>query len=142
MRLKLEELYALVNRVTVRNPPFPIRIWADVDIMSFAVHVVVSWQVKDRDAGHQITVSTVRTIRPEMSEAMTLMVIESAVREAFNHEFAECFHVDGKRIYDPHPLTPKLEKKPIIFDEVVKFKELMMQLDLAMKEPNNGTPGV
>jgi len=50
--------------------------------------------------------------------------------------------VDGKRIYDPHPLTPKLEKKPIIFDEVVKFKELMMQLDLAMKEPNNGTPGV
>lgn len=98
---------ALVKRIEIRNPPFPVELTChrQVTVGGWLVHV--TWKVPHRDNPMKLVeIGCYAMIKDHDSEMYALMEIEDRIRGAFVHEFQECFHIDGVRIRDPHaPVT-------------------------------------
>jgi hypothetical protein len=94
------EALAIVHRVTVRNPPFPIRVEARVSERG-GLEVNVITTVPCRDTGTPIRVRHTEHVCP-FSEEQVLAFVTGFIRTVFDHEFKECLHVDGVRVRDPH----------------------------------------
>ena len=94
------EALAIMHRVTVRNPAFPIRLEARIcDYDSIEVRATTT--VPCRDTGAPIRVVHTEHIRA-FSEDQVLAFMTGFIRTVFDHEFRECLHVDGVRVRDPH----------------------------------------
>lgn len=106
-----ELVEAIVARVAVKNPPFPIRLVVR-DLGTLEVGLAAITLVPDRDTGLPSKVTHTRLLprhqvedfsrdRVEFERAILREVTE-LVRSVFIHEFDECFHIDGVRVRDPH----------------------------------------
>lgn len=101
---------AIVKRLEMRNPPFPIHP-PRVTVTNGAIVIVVAIEVRDRDAGDRrtlyhtagIDVGTLSFLESRgRLDAHVLMIYEGLLERIFEHEFAEAFHRDGVRARDPH----------------------------------------
>lgn len=93
---------ALVNRIQLRNPPFPIALGCAGQGNFWLV--TISWRVPHRDEPTRLVdVASYVTVAPSATPERVLLEIEDRIRGAFVHEFQECFHIDGVRVRDPHP---------------------------------------
>ena len=90
-----------LQRVTVKNPPFPIHLAIRNRFGINYLNAII--KVKDRDGGHPIEVNFNFDIPTPISLSLFYDYIESRVQAVFLHEFYECFHVSGVRVKDPHP---------------------------------------
>lgn len=98
----MDKLRTIVDRVQVRNPPYPITKHLHPCGDGTAT-LIVAWQVPDRDVPEKlVTINHYRTIDVRMPPDLIVSVVTNALRTAFDHEFAECLHVDGIRVNDPH----------------------------------------
>lgn len=94
------EAVAIVRRVTVRNPPFPIRIEA-TESERDGIEVRIITMVPCRDTGVTISVMHTDHMFP-FSEEQVIAFVSGFIRTVFDHEWKECLHVDGVRVRDPH----------------------------------------
>lgn len=131
--MTLDELRALVESVDLSHAPF--KMWFTVQSWTPgtygdgrpSLNVMLSWQVPERDdAKRLVTINHWVHLRPGMKRQIATDIISGAVKEAFNHEFAECFKIGGVRIHDPHPRPPTLS--PETLQEVTEKLERLSLL--------------
>lgn len=96
----------IVARYELRNSPIkvlPTRVQIEY---GDDISIVVPIEVPHRDTGeatrvyHAISQSFVPNA--DMAKKVTEREYEALLRRVFDHEFEEAFHVDGKRVLDPH----------------------------------------
>lgn len=111
----------IVGLCTLKNPPFQIRgPWVEFagrdcpGPLLGGSRIVATACVKDRDHGGVAMVTFMRALPPAVEiclatpgglrDAVSLVygIVRELLQEIFTHEFAEAFHVAGRRVNDPH----------------------------------------
>lgn len=93
------------TRIELKNPPFPgTKLMAEN--VAGALRLTLRFEVPHRDTGeigpiYQTEIISAFDDFPMPPDYFKHHVADF-VRRAFMHEFGECFHVDGVRIFDPH----------------------------------------
>jgi len=100
--MSYDEFCAVLARITMKNPPFPVEIEPRLRFQRLGV--AVRWRAPDRDTGKMVVVTEEHNLPPleDIKEVDVFALVHHAVVKSFIHECDECFHVDGVRTYDPH----------------------------------------
>lgn len=103
-----DQALVAVTEVEVRHPAIAdLRVEAQVIDNDETLVIRVSWSAPDRDTGRADNFQRFSRIRLAYANTETVHTeIEGMVREVFKHEFEECFHLRGRRVYEPHSATP------------------------------------
>lgn len=96
----IKEFEQCLQRIEIRNPPFPISIYIRELVGIARLHI--DTVVNDRDDGRPTEVHFNFKLEP-MYEEQFIEYVESCLRGVFLHELAETFHLDGVRVHEPHP---------------------------------------
>lgn len=107
-RMTAARVEALLKRCEIRNPAFDVRLWRDDGMATRLldnddIEFRVLWYAPHRDTGEKVKIWSVGRIPAYCEDERALAIIEDKVREAFLHEFHKCWHIDGKRVREPHP---------------------------------------
>lgn len=94
-----DQFEELLSQVELKNPPFRIELQA-ADHMTHG-YLFVQCHVPDRGHGFPTTITHQYSI-PDPRHRDWLTWIYECVQLAVLHEVAECFHVGGVRVRDPH----------------------------------------
>lgn len=95
----------IVKTIEIRNPPFaigPLLVEEDWSLSNSSVRVRYRYSAKDRDSGLPTDIHYQTTIDAELPRYKIERRLREALFHAFEHEFRECFHIDGVRVEDPH----------------------------------------
>lgn len=114
------------ERVTIRNPPFPIQIRARTlpydaiapgetirrqTVAAYemgAAILTISVEVRDRATGEKLAIQFEQMIAgielANWDEGMAITSIREHLHKVVTHEMDEALHVDGQRPFDPHAL--------------------------------------
>ncbi len=97
-------LLAAFDRIEIRNPPFPMYMSIEPGSFHDSGRLIIRARVPDRDGGHPIDVMHPFPIPDPRYRAMMPFeeFVWDCIRNVVMHEAAECFHVDGVRVRDPH----------------------------------------
>jgi hypothetical protein len=94
------------TRVALKNPALPgMKLEADLlDPFGEQIRLMVKFIVPHRDTGECQNIYQAEVIAwdERMPADYFSHIVADFVRRAFVHEFSECFHVDGERVFDPH----------------------------------------
>lgn len=113
--MTLEELKTLVASVDLRHSAIKIELKAHEDTAFYsaypgaaqepwrAIWVHAKWLVPDRTDGKEIAVNNTTKLNTRMSRAEATATLSKLIHEVYEHEFKECFVIEGRRIHDPHP---------------------------------------
>lgn len=96
-----DEAIRLLNRVELKNPPFPISF--DCHDEDGYIEVRVTSELKARDTGEFWRQVAFFSITLPAPAPFIVFSLEKALRSVFMHEFEECFHFEGRRVHEPHP---------------------------------------
>lgn len=95
-----QEAIRLLERVSLKNPPFPLS-WR-IRPNSIGIYVDVTARLPDRDTGVERLQGFNLSLGLPTHPDFLLFWFEKSLRAIFMHEFEECFHVDDRRVHDPH----------------------------------------
>lgn len=105
----VQDLHASVKQPRIELRGFDLRANSEVRLDPYTmmeVQVLVHGQIRDRETGAQGEIAG-RELIPghhwlRMDAKERSRFVFNAARRALEHELAECFYVDGVRVYDPH----------------------------------------
>lgn len=109
-----EKYERLLAKVELRNPPFPIAFWLAPRPTDFGSRLRAEFialvLVRDRETGRPsellfsapVALDREPMLGAEEAECQFFLEVEAALRSVFEHEFREAFHIDGRRVRDPH----------------------------------------
>lgn len=106
-------LHAVASRIELRHFMIPMKLIVklrETDASGpfpgmFEWDLVLCANIRDRDTGKPIWLDFSATMTTEFVDEMSFPIerwIFDHVERFLRHELEEAFHVDGKRIYDPH----------------------------------------
>lgn len=105
----IEELHASCKQLRVELRGFDMQAELEVRLdprTMMDVQVVIRGRIRDRDTGAEGMIGSSETISGhfwlQMDAAARARLVYHAALRSLQHELAECFYVDGVRVYDPH----------------------------------------
>lgn len=98
---------SVVDSCKLENFPIKINLYITPDRIHYSsVTLHIHSVVKDRDRGTNLDVGQTHILYVDelerMSESTLTRTVFRAVEELVCHELAECFVVNGQRVFDPH----------------------------------------
>lgn len=98
----VDQAYRALDRIQIKNAPWLMALTIDKGEKPETWVLGVRIETTDRDVGDLLNLTFYFPFTLPMTERGLMTLYESSVRHVFLHEFAECFHVDGVRVNDPH----------------------------------------